>query len=88
MSALAGDLENEDVREGYPFVLAKLFNRSRDDILVLKSPRGRDGSVLGWTFWEVRLPGQGGWTRLKSLRSRGTRAEARKTAGYDVFGGM
>jgi hypothetical protein len=25
--------------------------------------------VNGWTFWEVRLPGQGRWTRLKDLRS-------------------
>lgn len=24
--------------------------------------------VNGWTFWEVRLPGQGKWTRLKDLR--------------------
>lgn len=22
----------------------------------------------GWTFWEVRLPGQSRWTRLKDLR--------------------
>lgn len=28
--------------------------------------------VNGWTFWEVRLPGQGRWTRLKDLRSRGS----------------
>jgi hypothetical protein len=24
--------------------------------------------VNGWTFWEVRLPGQGRWTSLKELR--------------------
>ncbi len=36
MPALAGDLENEDVREGYAFVLAKFFNGSFDHILVLK----------------------------------------------------
>lgn len=28
--------------------------------------------VNGWTFWEVRLPGQGRWTRLKDLRSGGS----------------
>jgi hypothetical protein len=27
--------------------------------------------VNGWTLWEVRLPGQGRWTRLKDLRSGG-----------------
>lgn len=36
VSALAGDLENEDIREGYTFVLAKLFNCSLDHVLVLK----------------------------------------------------
>ena len=36
VSALAGDLENEDIREGYTFVLAKLFNGSLDHVLVLK----------------------------------------------------
>ena len=30
--------------------------------------------VNGWTFWEVRLPGQGRWTRLKDLRSGGSQA--------------
>ncbi len=24
--------------------------------------------VNGWTFWECRLPGQGGWQVLKALR--------------------
>lgn len=28
--------------------------------------------VNGWTFWEVRLPGQGKWSRLKDLRSGGS----------------
>lgn len=27
-----------------------------------------DNPVNGWTFWECRLPGQGGWKILKSLR--------------------
>ena len=36
MTGLAGDLENEDIRESYPFVLAKLLEGGRDDILVLK----------------------------------------------------
>jgi hypothetical protein len=25
-------------------------------------------SVNGWTFWEARLPGRGGWLMIKSLR--------------------
>jgi len=27
-----------------------------------------DNPVNGWTFWECRLPGQGGWKILKALR--------------------
>ena len=30
--------------------------------------------VNGWTFWEVRLPGQGRWTRLKDFRAGGSPA--------------
>ena len=27
-----------------------------------------ENPVNGWTFWECRLPGQGGWKMLKALR--------------------
>jgi hypothetical protein len=27
-----------------------------------------DNPVNGWTFWDCRLPGQGGWKILKALR--------------------
>jgi len=27
-----------------------------------------DSPVNGWTFWEVRLPGQAGWKMIKTLR--------------------
>lgn len=30
-----------------------------------------DKPVNGWTFWECRLPGQGGWKTLKALRKSG-----------------
>jgi len=47
---------------------ALLLNGKRYDSPSAAAVSITDNPVNGWTFWECRVPGQGGWKILKALR--------------------
>jgi hypothetical protein len=47
---------------------ALVLNGKRYDSPSAAAVAVTDNPVNGWTFWECRLPGQGGWKILKALR--------------------
>lgn len=50
---------------------ALLLNGTRFDSPSAAAMSITGNPINGWIFWECRLPGQGGWRRLRDLRKGG-----------------